>query len=188
MTRLWTIGHSTRTLDELVDALRSFGVRTLVDVRRFPASRRNPQFKTDALKKGLFQADIGYVYLGDELGGWRQARPDSPNVGLRNTSFRGYADWMQGASFRAGIDKLLSLAEAAPACIMCAERPVSNCHRRLLGDYAALVRGVEVTDIYDPGHAVPHAPTPGVRRVDEGVVYEPPAGSKKLESFDRPDL
>jgi len=186
MTRLWTIGHSTRSLDEFTEALKSFGVQVLVDVRRFPASRRNPQFKTDALKKGLHRAGIDYVYLGDELGGWRKAAGDSPNVGLRNTSFRGYADWMRGATFRAGIAKLLKVASASPMCVMCAERPVSNCHRRLLADYVSLVHGVGVVDIYDRDEAVDHAPTPGVRRVPEGVVYEPPTKSNPLEAFDEP--
>jgi uncharacterized protein (DUF488 family) len=186
MTTLWTIGHSTRTLDEFVAALKSFGIRSLVDVRRFPASRRNPQFKTDALKKGLHREGIDYVYLGDELGGWRKAAPGSPNVGLRNTSFRGYADWMDSVAFRKGIDALLRVARSGPTCVMCAERPVSNCHRRLLGDYVALVRSVEVVDIYDAGHAEPHAPTPGVRREGDGIVYEVPAGSTRLEAFDEP--
>jgi uncharacterized protein (DUF488 family) len=187
MTSLWTIGHSTRTLDEFTAALQSFSIQTLVDVRRFPASRRNPQFKTDALKKGLHQAGIRYVYLGDELGGWRQPRADSPNVGLRNSSFRGYADWMRAPSFRSGVEKLLQAAAETRACIMCAERPVSNCHRRLLGDFMLLMHGVEVVDIYDPGHAVKHEPSPGVRRVPEGVVYEPPPGSTRLETFDEPE-
>jgi uncharacterized protein (DUF488 family) len=183
MTTIWTFGHSTRSLDDFVAVLQSTSIQVLADVRRFPASRRNPHFAADALKRALFQAGITYLYLGDELGGFRKPRPDSPHVGLRNTTFRGYADWMDGPEFRRGLQRLLERATAQRVCIMCAERPVSNCHRRLIGDYLSLVHGVRVVDLYDPGDAHDHTLTPGVVRSPEGVLYAPPRSSPALDQF-----
>lgn len=188
MTRLWTIGHSTRTLEEFIAALASFGIKTVADVRRFPASRRNPQYQTDKLKRGLHQAGIAYVYLGDELGGFRKPTADSPNVGLRNPMFRGYADWMNSDVFRAGIAQLLEVAKDSSAAVMCAERPVSNCHRGLVADYLILVHGCDVMDILDVGDGKTHVVGRGARRTEDGVVYERPEGRTPIESFESRDV
>lgn len=186
MTTVWTLGHSTRAIEAFLAALASFGVQTLVDVRRYPTSRRNPHFGAVDLKKSLFGAGVAYRYLGDELGGMRPARTGSPHACLKGGGFQGYADWMEGATFRAGIDRLLGEAEAAPTAIMCAERPPSACHRSLAGDFLVLVRGVDVWHIADVGDAAAHRLTTGVRRGEEGLVYDVPSGARPLGAFDGP--
>src|SRR6202022_3414036 len=116
--RLYTIGHSTRTLDEIVDALRSFGIRLLVDIRTLPRSRRTPQFNREALVRGLPSRGIRYSHLG-ALGGLRKPRPDSRNTAWRNASFRGFADYMETPAFTEGLRELLALAgEAGPTVFM----------------------------------------------------------------------
>lgn len=187
MTELWTIGHSTRSIDEFLTMLRDARIDLLVDVRRFPASRRHPQYKTDRLKRSLHEAGMKYEYLGDELGGFRKPSATSPNVGLTNESFRGYADWTNVATFRSGVAKLLAFAGDARVAYMCAERPIENCHRRILSDHLALVHSAKVTHLVDPGRTRDHPVTPTVRKVGQAIQYDVVASKPtRLESFDEP--
>lgn len=144
---IYTIGHSTRTLDELIVILKQYGMQQLVDVRSVPRSRHTPQFNRNTLGESLVSHGITYQHLG-ALGGLRHTTKDSVNTGWRNTSFRGYADYMQTPEFDRGIDELLQLADKGSTAIMCAEAVPWRCHRSMIGD-ALLVRGVTVIDIFD---------------------------------------
>jgi uncharacterized protein (DUF488 family) len=166
-----TVGHSTRTLHELVEALSNHGVDLLVDIRRFPRSRRTPQFNTEDLEADLPGHGLGYVHL-PELGGRRPTRAGSPNTGWRNKSFRGYADYMQTDTFRAGLDRLQALAEEWRPVVMCAEAVPWRCHRSLVGD-ALLVRDVRVVDILDARKSRPHELTSFARVSGDRLVYPP---------------
>lgn len=150
---VYTVGHSTRPLDEFVALLRAYGIAALVDIRTVPKSRHNPQFNRDALSESLPARGLDYRHL-PALGGLRHTRKDSPNGGWRNASFRGYADHMGTAEFAAGLDELLGVAADATTAIMCAEAVPWRCHRSLVGD-ALIVRGVEVIDIFDERKATP---------------------------------
>ncbi|HRP99683.1 MAG TPA: DUF488 domain-containing protein [Terrimesophilobacter sp.] len=172
MTTIFTVGHSTHPIDEFVAILSAHGIRTLVDVRSIPKSRHNPQFGEDQLPGSLEKAGIRYQRLG-ELGGLRHSRKESPNKGWRNTSFRGYADYMQTDEFADGIQNLIDLAQAQdPAAIMCAEAVPWRCHRSLIGD-ALLVRGHTVLDIMSEKDARPHKLT-SFAHVDGLTVTYPP--------------
>jgi uncharacterized protein (DUF488 family) len=140
-----TIGHSTRTWKEFLELLRAHGVKRVVDVRSIPRSRHNPQFNRETLSVKLRAAKIGYVHLR-KLGGLRRARRDSPNMAWRNTSFRGFADYMQTAEFDAGLQRLIKLARQKRNAIMCAEAVPWRCHRSLIAD-ALTARGIRVEDI-----------------------------------------
>jgi uncharacterized protein (DUF488 family) len=134
---VYTIGHSTRTFDELVAALKAHGIRTLVDIRSFPMSRRMPHFNHESLEVELPKHGIAYAWM-KELGGRRKKiRNDSPNSGLRNDSFRNYADYMLTDEFAQGIERLLEIAAEGNTAIMCAERVYFQCHRMLVSDYLA---------------------------------------------------
>jgi uncharacterized protein (DUF488 family) len=130
---LWTIGHSTRPVEALIGLLRTHGVRVLADVRTTPYSRYNPQFHQDALTASLQRAGIDYRHMPG-LGGRRKSRRDSENLGWRNTSFRGYADYMQTPPFRNALEELMALAQRLPVAIMCAEAVPWRCHRNLIAD------------------------------------------------------
>ncbi len=135
MATVYTIGHSTRTLEEFIAALQAHGITTLVDIRAFPMSRRLPHFNRESLELELPKHGIAYVWM-KELGGRRKKmRDDSPNTGLRNESFRNYADYMLTPEFAQGIVRLLQLAEQSNTAIMCAERVYFQCHRMLVSDY-----------------------------------------------------
>ena len=135
MATVYTIGHSTRTFDELVAALKAHGIRTLVDIRSFPMSRRMPHFNRESLEVELPKHGITYVWM-KELGGRRKKiRNDSPNTGLRNDSFRNYADYMLTDEFAQGVERLLEIAAEGNTAIMCAERVYFQCHRMLVSDY-----------------------------------------------------
>jgi uncharacterized protein (DUF488 family) len=169
---IFSIGHSTRPIDEFLALLRANGVRTLVDIRTIPRSRHNPQFGQQAL--GCALGTIGYIHL-PELGGLRHARSDSPNLGWRNASFRGFADYMLTEQFARGIQRLLGLAaQAGPLAIMCAEAVPWRCHRSLVSD-ALLARGVRVLDILGPGATRPHELTRFAQVDGEQVRYPGPA-------------
>ncbi len=140
-----TIGHSNRTWKDFLEILRAHGVKRVIDVRSIPRSRHNPQFNREILSKMLRAARIGYVHLR-KLGGLRHARRDSPNMGWRNASFRGFADYMQTAEFEAGLHRLMKLAGQKRSAIMCAEAVPWRCHRSLIGD-ALTVRGIRIEDI-----------------------------------------
>jgi uncharacterized protein (DUF488 family) len=144
-TLILTIGHSTRTLEDLIGLLQAHGVQVVVDIRTIPRSRRNPQFNQDTLPASLTESGIGYVHL-KQLGGLRHPKTDSINKGWRNNSFRGFADYMQTPDFESGINELIRLAESTRVTIMCAEALPWRCHRSLIAD-ALLVRGIEMDHI-----------------------------------------
>jgi uncharacterized protein (DUF488 family) len=153
-----TLGHSTRTIEEFLAILTAHRVELLVDVRSIPKSRRVPQFNSEAVAASLRKQRIEYVHL-KSLGGRRHAKKDSVNMGWRNASFRGYADYMATDEFRAGLEGLIQLASAKRTAIMCAEAVPWRCHRSLIGD-ALLVRGVNVEDIMTATSARSHEMTP----------------------------
>lgn len=171
---VYTLGHSTLSLDDFIAVLRAFGIERLADVRTIPRSRHNPQFNSDTLGPILRNRRIGYRHM-KELGGLRRARPDSPNAGWRNASFRGFADYMQTPEFAAAVSRLAALAKEKTTAIMCAEALPWRCHRSLIGD-ALLVRGIEVIDIYSRKSAKPHAMTPMARVNGTLITYpaQPP--------------
>lgn len=153
-----TIGHSTHTWDDFRDLLRAHHVKRVVDVRSIPRSRHNPQFNRETLRTKLRSAGIGYVHL-QKLGGLRHARRDSPNMGWRNTSFRGFADYMQTSKFEAGLERLIKLAGQKRSAIMCAESVPWRCHRSLIAD-ALTVNGIRVDDIMSMKRSQVHSLTP----------------------------
>jgi uncharacterized protein (DUF488 family) len=167
--KVCTIGHSTRAVDEFVVALNAHGIKTLVDVRSFPGSRRYPQFGKDKLAASLAEAGIAYEHF-PELGGRRRARPDSRNVAWRNEGFRGYADYMETADFREGIERLIELARSRRTAIMCAEAVWWRCHRSLISDYLK-ASGTEVIHIIDAERAEPHRFTSAARIVNGDLSY-----------------
>jgi len=166
---IWTIGHSTRSINQFIEALESFKIEILADVRSFPGSRRYPQFNRERLKGSLAEAAIGYEHL-PELGGRRRARPDSDNLAWRNESFRGYADYMETAGFHEGLARLLNLAHERRTAIMCAEALWWRCHRGLISDYLK-AKGVEVTHIMATGKSEPHPFTTAARIVEGELSY-----------------
>jgi uncharacterized protein (DUF488 family) len=168
--RIWTIGHSTRTIEEFISLLKENEINLLADVRAWPSSKRYPQFNKDALAESLVTHGIRYEHF-PELGGKRKARPDSRNNAWRNASFRGYADYMETKQFQEGIERLLELAaEAGSAAIMCAEAVWWRCHRSLIADYLK-ARGVEVLNILGANKVEPHPYTPAARIVNGELSY-----------------
>ncbi len=169
---VFTIGHSTRSHDELLSLLGEAGVRTLVDVRASPSSRRHPQFNRAALTSWLPGAGIGYVPLS-QLGGRRAPSPESLNGGWREPGFRGYADYMSSPEFAAGLVRLELLACAQPTAIMCAEAVWWRCHRRLIAD-ALTVRGWRVGHLgIGAGHAIHELPGFAVVKLGIELSYPP---------------
>jgi Uncharacterized conserved protein len=171
LATIYTIGHSTRELPELISALQAHGIKTLVDIRSFPMSRRLPHFNRENLAKALPQAGIAYVWLR-ELGGRRNKQmEDSPNTALRNASFRNYADYMLTPAFQNGIGELLRIAENGPEAIMCAERVYFRCHRMLVSDYLT-AHGHQVLHIDDEKPARPHKLMTEAKLVDGQLLYK----------------
>ncbi len=166
---LFTIGHSTRTLEELVGILKAHGVETLADVRTVPRSRRVPWFNAETLGDDLARFGIGYVPMG-ELGGLRKSKADSVNTAWRNASFRGYADYMQTPAFEAGLERLTEIASARPTAVMCAEAVPWRCHRSLIGD-AMIARGWRVVDLMGEKSAKPHKLTEFAKVEGTKVTY-----------------
>ena len=167
---LYTVGHSTRTLDELIETLQAHGIETLVDIRAFPMSRRLPYFNRESLEKGLPAAGIRYVWM-KALGGYRKnIRDDSPNVALRNQSFRNYADYMLSPEFEKAMAELISLAETSRTAYMCAERVYFRCHRMLISDWL-LAHGHEVLHIDATGPVKNHKLTAEARMIDGELIY-----------------
>lgn len=168
---IWTVGHSNRPLAELIDLLTSQSVSLLVDVRRFPGSRRQPQFAKANLQSALHTASIGYRHF-DALGGRRRRSPkDSPNTAWRSASFQAYADYMQTAEFQTALDELLAVAGSTPTAILCAEAVPWRCHRQLIAD-ALVARGWEVRHILGPRQIRSHHLTE-FSRVSNGQVTYP---------------
>jgi uncharacterized protein (DUF488 family) len=177
-TRVYTIGHSNRSVEDFIALLAALVVETVVDVRSVPHSAHNPQFDIVALQRSLRENDICYVHLV-ELGGFRHVSPDSPNGGWRNARFRGYADYMQTAEFTAAMDHLVDEAGAASIAIMCAEAVPWRCHRSLIAD-ALLVRGIDVVDIIGPGPVKPHRLTP-FAKVEGGTITYPAEADERSQ-------
>ena len=167
--RIWTIGHSTRAIDELIEAMQSFEIQLIADVRSFPGSRRYPQFNKENLRASLSGAGVEYQHFR-ELGGRRRAKPDSLNLAWRNEAFRGYADFMETVEFREGIARLLDVAGRRCTAIMCAEAVWWRCHRSLISDYLR-AQGIEVTHIMGVGKSEPHPFTPVARIVNGKLSY-----------------
>jgi uncharacterized protein (DUF488 family) len=164
-----TIGHSSRSLEELLKLLQAHRVSLVLDVRTIPRSRKNSQFNRETLPGALGERGIGYLHL-PRLGGLRRPRPDSPNAGFRNLSFRGYADHMATPEFRQGLDELLSAAEGKRAALLCAEAVPWRCHRSLIAD-ALLARGRTVEHIIGKAAPRPHAFTAFGRIEGDRIVY-----------------
>ena len=188
--RIWTIGHSTRAIDDFISLLKGNEINLLADVRAFPGSKRYPQFNEEALAKSLNAHGIRYEHF-PELGGKRKSKPDSRNTAWRNASFRGYADYMETEQFQKGVERLLAFAgqgaaawaaaevkhdgwEAVTpwsAAIMCAEAVWWRCHRSLIADYLK-VRAEEVLHVLGANKVEPHPYTPAARIVNGELSYE----------------
>jgi uncharacterized protein (DUF488 family) len=169
MKQIFTIGHSTHSIDEFVKRLKAHGVELVIDVRRFPGSRRYPQFNKDSFAESMESEGIGYVHL-ESLGGRRKARPDSRNTAWRNESFRGYADYMETEEFARAAKELTELAREKIAAIMCSESLWWRCHRSMIADYLK-AGGWQVTHIIDEKKTEEH-PFTSPARVHEGkLVY-----------------
>jgi len=166
---LWTIGHSTRSIDEFIALLSQHGIEAVADVRRLPGSRRLPHFDQEALTKTLSQHGIEYRWF-PTLGGRRRGRADSPNTAWRNASFRAYADHLETSEFGEGFAEVLALGEEKRTTLMCAEAVWWRCHRALISD-ALKVRGMRVVHILDATHAVEHPYSSAARVVNGRLDY-----------------
>ncbi len=155
---MFTVGHSTRTLEELLELLKHYGITELVDIRSIPKSRHNPQFNGPELAHFLRNHHIGYHHL-KKLGGLRHTRSDSINTAWNNLSFRGFADYMQTEEFKEGLAELIQICHEKTVAIMCSEAVPWRCHRSLIGD-ALLVHGIQVEDIFSITSIKPHHMTP----------------------------
>jgi uncharacterized protein (DUF488 family) len=168
---IFTVGHSTLPLESFVELLQAYGIERLADIRTIPRSRRNPQFNADTLPVELAKQGIEYQPM-PELGGLRHARKDSPNMGWRNDSFRGYADYMQTPAFADAVEALVKAGREKRTAIMCAEAVPWRCHRSLVAD-ALLVRDVPVVEILSGADWRPHKLT-GFAAVDGLSITYPP--------------
>jgi uncharacterized protein (DUF488 family) len=170
ISRIWTIGHSTREIEVFLALLEENGIKIVADVRMFPGSKRYPRFGREALAKSLGEHGIRYEHF-PELGGRRKANPDSKNMAWRNEAFRGYADYMEKEDFHNGIARLVDLADqSGPTAIMCAEAVWWRCHRSLISDYLK-AHGVEVLHILDAKKTEPHPFTSAAQMVDGQLSY-----------------
>ncbi|HJU03683.1 MAG TPA: DUF488 domain-containing protein [Nitrospiraceae bacterium] len=167
---IWTIGHSTRPIEEFIGWLKTHGVECLVDVRAIPYSRRHPQFHTSALSTSLKKTGIEYHHL-PSLGGRRKSHVESPNSGWRNAGFRGYADYMQTQDFWTGLENLMEIGQQIRTVIMCAEAVPWRCHRSLIAD-ALVSRGWTVRHILSPTKADSHVMT-SFARIEHGKIHYP---------------
>ena len=176
--RIWTIGHSTHSSHEFLSVLGAQGVQAIADVRRFPASRRQPQFNEDVCKRWLTQKKIGYRWF-EALGGRRTPSPDSVNTAWRNASFRAYADYMETEEFAAAFSELLKFATRQRIAMMCAESVWWSCHRALISD-ALTFRGIEVIHILDETQIKVHPYTSAASIIDGRLSYEAPDPQQPL--------
>ncbi len=177
MPVVFTVGHSTRTLESFVDLLKEHAVKKVVDIRTIPRSRHNPQFNQETLPDQLRASKIGYIHLAG-LGGLRHAHKDSPNTGGHNASFRGFADYMQTKAFEKSLQRLMQLAKRAQIVLMCAEAVPWRCHRSLVAD-ALKIRGISVEHIVSPKKRQIHEITPWAH-VDGDTITYPPEASNQL--------
>jgi uncharacterized protein (DUF488 family) len=170
ISRIWTIGHSTRPIDIFISLLEENEIKLVADVRSLPGSKRYPQFNREMLAKSLTEHRIRYEHL-PEVGGRREAKKDSHNTAWRNASFRAYADHMETEEFRTGVERLVDFAnKAGPTAIMCAEAVWWRCHRGLISDYLK-ARGIEVMHILDANKTEPHPYTSAARLVGGRLSY-----------------
>jgi uncharacterized protein (DUF488 family) len=169
MDTIYTIGHSTRSIEQFLGLLQAHNIEELVDVRTVPQSRHNPQFGKEELAAALQQAGIGYMHLG-KLGGLRHSSKDSVNLGWQNSSFRGFADYMATPEFQQGLDELKAIAEKKRVVIMCAEAVPWRCHRSLIAD-ALTTQGWQVLHIQSKKTASPHELTPFLKVQDGKLTY-----------------
>ena len=170
----FTIGHSTRSIEEFASLLQHSEIKYLVDVRTVPRSRTNPQFNLDVLGTTLQEYQIAYCHIA-ALGGLRGKQRQFPHAEgrfWRNQSFQNYADYSQTPEFRAGLQQLIALAETGRPAIMCAEAVWWRCHRRIVADAAVLLRGMEVAHLGHDGRTTPHEPSAGARVVDGLLRYD----------------
>ena len=170
---IWTIGHSTRPIENFLALLLAHGIRQLVDVRTIPRSRHNPQFDTESLRKSLKEAGLVYTHAR-ELGGLRKPTKDSPNLGWKNASFRGYADYMQTPAFWSALDELMATGRERPTAVMCAEAVPWRCHRSMIAD-ALLTRGWTVRHIMTADRAGEHQLTSFAKIEGPRLFYPAPA-------------
>ena len=170
LNTIWTIGHSTRSLKEFIAILYSFNIEVVADIRRFPGSRKFPQYNKESLMNSLLQNNINYVHLKN-LGGRRKARPDSKNTEWRNVAFRGYADYMETDAFREGIMELVKLASKQRTVYMCSESVWWRCHRSMVSDYLK-VHGWKVMHIMGAGKDEEHPYTAPAKIVNGELSYE----------------
>jgi uncharacterized protein (DUF488 family) len=175
---IWTIGHSTRTIEEFIELLKAHHIGALVDVRHFPGSRRYPHFNKERLADSLAKAGIQFHHLPG-LGGRRRARSDSPNTAWRNEAFRGYADYMESEAFVEGIRRLIDLSSNKRVAIMCAEAVWWRCHRGLIADYLK-AQGHRVLHIQSAMKAGEHPFTPAARIVNGRLSYRPATAEAEL--------
>jgi uncharacterized protein (DUF488 family) len=166
---IWTIGHSTRNLEEFLTLLSDNGIGALADVRRYPGSRKFPHFNAEALARELSASGIDYAPF-PELGGRRKPRAESPHTQWRNAAFRAYADYMETPEFRAGIERLAALACEKRTAVMCSEAVWWRCHRRLISDWFR-ARGVHVLHIMDAKHVVEHPSDAAPRAMNGELDY-----------------
>ncbi len=166
---VWTIGHSTRTIDEFIAVLRAHEIEALVDVRRFPGSRRLPQFGSAELERSLRTAGVAYTWI-EALGGRRRAQPGSPNDAWENDAFRAYADHIATEEFASGLDQLLGIASGLRTTVMCAELLWWRCHRRIISDVLVSL-GHEVRHIRNEDAAERHEIAPPARLVKGVLTY-----------------
>jgi uncharacterized protein (DUF488 family) len=171
---VWTIGHSTHPWETFLGLLRHYRIDAVADVRRFPGSRRQPQYAQEALRTSLAENGIAYHWI-EALGGRRRPLADSPNYAWRNASFRGYADYISTPEFSEGLQRLLDVAGSPSTAMMCAEAVWWRCHRALVADVLC-VRGIEVLHILDEGHAVLHPYTSPARLFQGRLSYVPTEG------------
>jgi len=174
-TTIWTIGHSTRGIEEFIALLRTYRIAQVIDIRLFPFSRRYPHFHTETLAAALREAQMAYHHLS-LLGGRRKALPHSVNTGWRNAGFRGYADYMQTSDFGTGLEQLTTLAKTVPSAIMCAEAVPWRCHRSLVSD-ALVNRAWDVIHILAASRADRHHLTTFARIDDGRITYPAPSSN-----------
>lgn len=167
---IYTIGHSTRKLDEFIDILKAYGIQEVIDVRTVPRSRHNPQFNMETLPSALKEAGVDYVHVKG-LGGLRRARANSPNMAWRNASFRGYADYMQTDDFKRSLREVVELASQKTMALMCAEAVPWRCHRYLIAD-ALVAQRIRVEHILATTSTKAHQLNP-LARVEDGAITYP---------------
>ena len=166
----YTVGHSTRSLEELIEVLKAHGIQTLVDIRAFPMSRRLPHFNRESIEASLGKAGIRYLWMRGLGGRRKKTREDSPHTALRSPSFRNYADYMLTQEFENSIAELVALADHSRIAVMCAERVFFRCHRMLVSDWL-VAHGHEVLHLDQSGPAVRHGLTSEARWIDGQVIY-----------------